>query len=27
MRKQELLASSDKAPDNHVDGYVVYDRW
>jgi hypothetical protein len=26
MRKQELLASSDKAPDNHVDGYVVYDR-
>ncbi|KAH8515632.1 hypothetical protein H0E87_004183 [Populus deltoides] len=26
MRKQKLLASSDKAPDNHVDGYVVYDR-
>ncbi|KAJ7006367.1 choline kinase 3 [Populus alba x Populus x berolinensis] len=26
MRKQKLLASSEKAPDNHVDGYVVYDR-
>ncbi|KAG6784007.1 hypothetical protein POTOM_009689 [Populus tomentosa] len=26
MRKQKLLASSDKSPHNHVDGYVVYDR-
>ncbi|KAG6786005.1 hypothetical protein POTOM_007596 [Populus tomentosa] len=26
MRKKKLLASSEKAPDNHVDGYVVYDR-